>query len=278
MNLQNIPREEKFRNCFVAPPGKVLVVGDYSGQELTIVADRANEKKMIEAFKRGEDVHALTASILYNRPITAKDHPKERYNGKVLNFSLIYGASARTLSENMEIPLNEATQLLRNYFKGYKAIDLFLKGVRARALRDGVIHIDNVVNRKHWHIDTNEYNKLKQFIDKWTINGWEIPPKINSWYWSCKGKIERDAGNYCIQGVAASMTKLATIYLNNWIAEENIHAKIVNTIHDEIVTECDEEYGELVRENLRRCMQEAAAVFCSIPIMVNPKISKRWTH
>ena len=277
-NLQNIPRGERFRSCFIAPPGKVLVTGDYSGQELRIIADRAQEKKMIEAFKNGQDVHALTASILYHKPINAEDHPQERYNGKVLNFSLIYGASAKTLSENMEIPLSEASQLLKNYFRGYKAIDLFLKGVRARALRDGVIKIDNIVGRKHWHIDQAEYDLLKTFINRWKANGWEVPSKINSRFWSCKGKIERDAGNYSVQGVAASMTKLALIYMHKWIKSTNLDIKLVNTIHDEIVVETEECYGELVRENLKRCMEAAGAAFCNIPIICNPKISKVWSH
>lgn len=279
MNLQNIPRGELHRKCFEAEEGNVLVVGDYAGQELRIVADKANEKVMIDTFARGGDVHALTASGLYGRKITSAN-PKERYNGKVFNFATIYGASPKALSENLNISLEEAKRLSKNYLKTYKKIDIFLKSVRAKALKEGIIKIDETIGRKHWHIDQKRFEVLHFFIEKWKANGWKIPPKINSWYWSAKGKIERDAGNYVIQGTAASMTKLAIIYFYNWIVENNLLDKvwIVNTIHDEIVVECKEELGILVQENLKRAMESAGTVFCGVPMICEPKITKMWDH
>lgn len=279
-NLQNIPRGALHRRCFTNQyTDTILVVGDYNGQELRIVADKSCEKAMIDEFVNGGDVHALTASTLYGRKIT-KDNPKERYNGKVFNFATIYGASPKALSENLDIPLEEAKRLSKNYFKGYKKIDLFLKGVRARALKHGVIDIDPVTKRKHWHLYQKQYEELEYFIQKWKANGWEIPPKINSWYWSAKGKIERDAGNYVIQGTAASMTKLALIYFFTWIKTSNLLDKVwlVNVIHDEIVVECKVDLAEEVRSNLKRCMESAGSRFCKVPIIADPKITKVWDH
>lgn len=249
-------------------------------QELRLVADKSGEQSMINEFNNGGDVHSLTASGLYGRKIT-KANPKERYNGKVFNFATIYGASPKALSDNLNIPLEETKVLAKNYFKTYRKIDLFLKGVRARALKTGCILINPITGRKHWHIDQKRYEQLHFFVEKWKANGWKIPPKINRWYWSCKSKIERNAGNYVIQGTAADMTKLALIYFFEWIESNNLfnQVKIVNAIYDEIVIECKKDLSGQVEANLKRCMEESGNIFSkSVPAIAEPKITRVWDH
>lgn len=211
-NLQNIPAINSVgvnvRDVFVASRDSIFVAFDYSQQELRILAALANEEKMIKSFNEGEDIHAFTAAILFNKDIDEVTK-EERQAGKTLNFSIVYGVSAFGLSENLKIGRKEASELIDNYYKKYSQIDAYFEEKK------------------------KEVHALK--VAKTILGRERINHMKSSVQWFMKNAVERELLNFAIQGSAADLMKMAMVKIEKVL--EKHPAKLLLQIHDEFLFE-----------------------------------------
>ncbi|HNX89388.1 MAG TPA: DNA polymerase I [Paludibacteraceae bacterium] len=212
-NLQNIPvRTEKgreIRKAFV-PRNEdyVLVSSDYSQIELRIIASISDETNMIEDFRQGHDIHAATASRVYNVPLA--DVTKEmRRNAKMVNFGIIYGISAFGLAERLNIPRKEAADIIDQYFIKYPAIKKYMENTIASARQKG--YVETLLGRRRYLRDINSANGV------------------------VRGYAERNAINAPIQGSAADIIKIAMINLYRKISDQQLRSRMILQVHDELV-------------------------------------------
>lgn len=216
-NLQNIPiRTElgaQIRKAFIAPRGFKILAADYSQIELRIVASLANDKKMIETFKRGEDIHTTTAAAINN--VAEKDVTKQmRYNAKAVNFGIIYGQGPVGLSQVTGISRSEAMNFIDNYFLTFSSIKVYLEKIKEFAEKNG-------------YVET--YFGRRRYL-----------PEINSSMQPVRAAAERAAINHPIQGTAADLLKLAMIEIHKKLPKISPTSKMILQVHDELVFEVPE--------------------------------------
>jgi DNA polymerase I len=250
-NLQNIPIRTELgrgiRAAFIAEPGHVLLTADYSQIELRLLAHFSHDPLLVEAFRRGDDIHTLTASQVFGVPplMVTPDH---RRQAKVVNFGIVYGLSAFGLSQNLGIETAEAKLFIANYFEKYKAVRAFIDKTLEEARRD---------------------LKVK------TLHGRIRPiPDINSKNFTQRGFAERTAVNTPLQGTAADLIKVAMIRIDAALQEQNLKSRMTLQVHDELVFEVPEKEVEtmqsLVREQMER-VQELA-----VPLLVEMEVGPNW--
>lgn len=283
-NIQQIPREDKYRKCFNVKEGKSLVVADYSQQELRILAEYADEPTMLAEFNRTDvkpDIHSATARIMYDIPEGNPVPKEQRSLAKNTNFLMSYGGGADALARNANIPLNKAKEIIDLYFKKFPGLDKYFKICHEQALRDGYISLDSSVGRISHHPDYKDLLEASEIITKHKKNGSKVHSSVWKTFFTCKGKIERDSQNYRMQSTGASMIKLSGIYFRDWIITEGYsdRVKMVGLFHDEWAVECDTDLSELVSEKLVYYMEKAGKVFCKkVRMSADVKISNYWTH
>ncbi len=250
-NLQNIPiRTElgrEIRAAFTAAPGNVLLAADYSQIELRLLAHFSRDRLLVEAFRKGEDIHTLTASQVFGVPplMVTADH---RRQAKVVNFGIVYGLSAFGLSQNLGIEPGEAKQFINAYFEKYS-------GVRA--------FIDNVLE------ETRREQKVR------TLFGRVRPiPDINSKNANLRGFAERTAVNTPLQGTAADLIKIAMIRVDAAIRERGLQAKMTLQVHDELVFEAPERELEEMRSLVREQMEKAHPL--AVPLVAEIGVGPNW--
>ncbi|MGC8852497.1 MAG: DNA polymerase, partial [Hydrogenobacter sp.] len=242
-NVQNIPRE--LRSVFIAREGKVFVISDFSQIELRIASEYVGDEKMIRAFKEGRDLHRYTASILLGKK-EEEVSKEERQLAKAVNFGLIYGISAKGLSE---------------YAKSY-GIDLSVD--EAQKIRDKFF--EYFVSFKNWHERVKR--ELKEFKESrgYTLLGRKYVAHTFP-----------DAVNYPIQGSGADLLKLSVLMFDAEMKKEGLKAQVVNLVHDEIVVECEEKDAMAVKELLEKAMKHAGKVILKrVPVEVESIIKDRW--
>ncbi|MFN3814279.1 MAG: bifunctional 3'-5' exonuclease/DNA polymerase [Aquificaceae bacterium] len=242
-NVQNIPKN--LRSIFSAREGKVLVISDFSQIELRLACEYVKDSRMIRAFKEGRDMHRYTASVLLNKPEEAITK-EERQLAKAVNFGLIYGISARGLSE---------------YARSY-GIELSLE--EAKDIRDKFFHY--FTSFKGWHERVKR--ELREFKESrgHTLLGRRYVANTFP-----------DAVNYPIQGSGADLLKLSVLMFDAELRREGMDARLINLVHDEIVLECEEEDAHRVRDVLERAMKLAGRLILKeVPVEVESTISKRW--
>ena len=230
-NLQAIPiRTElgrEIRSAFVAEPGFKLVSADYSQVELRILAQVSGEPKLKESFERGEDIHTTTAAeVLGKDPATlTKD---ERNIAKMVNFGIIYGISAFGLSENLEIPRDEAQAYIDAYLARFPHVQDFIQRTIEQAARDGYVT---------------------------TMLGRRRPvPEIRASSRQTRSLGERLAVNSVMQGTAADVIKKAMVAIHDRLRDEGRAAKLVLQVHDELLLEAPEAEVSAVKELVREEM------------------------
>lgn len=250
-NLQNIPiRTElgrEIRAAFTAAPGNVLLAADYSQIELRLLAHFSRDPLLVEAFRKGEDIHTLTASQVFGVPplMVTADH---RRQAKVVNFGIVYGLSAFGLSQNLGIEPGEAKQFINAYFEKYS-------GVRA--------FIDKVLE------ETRREQKVK------TLFGRVRPiPDINSKNANLRGFAERTAVNTPLQGTAADLIKIAMIRIDAAIRERRLQAKMTLQVHDELVFEVPEQELEEMLSLVREQMEKAHPL--AVPLVAELGVGPNW--
>ena len=250
-NLQNIPiRTElgrEIRAAFTAAPGCMLLAADYSQIELRLLAHYSKDPLLVEAFRRGDDIHTLTASQVFGVPplMVTADH---RRQAKVVNFGIVYGLSPFGLSQNLGIETSEAKKYIDAYFEKYA-------GVRA--------FIDRTLE------ETRRAGKVK------TLFGRVRPiPDINSKNFNLRGFAERTAVNTPLQGTAADLIKLAMIRIDAAIRERELQSRMTLQVHDELVFEVPETELDIMRSLVREQMEQVHPLL--VPLVVEIGVGKNW--
>ncbi|MGC2793770.1 MAG: DNA polymerase, partial [Candidatus Sulfotelmatobacter sp.] len=250
-NLQNIPIRTELgrgiRAAFIAEPGHVLLTADYSQIELRLLAHFSRDPLLVEAFRRGDDIHTLTASQVFGVPplMVTPDH---RRQAKVVNFGIVYGLSAFGLSQNLGIETAEAKLFIANYFEKYKGVRAFIDKTLEEARRDLKVR---------------------------TLHGRIRPiPDINSKNFTQRGFAERTAVNTPLQGTAADLIKVAMIRIDTILQERELKSRMTLQVHDELVFEVPEKEVEtmqsLVREHMERVHELA------VPLLVEMEVGPNW--
>ncbi|MCG7572951.1 DNA polymerase I [Phaeobacter sp. CNT1-3] len=253
-NLQNIPvRSEegrRIREAFVAGEGKVLLSLDYSQIELRILAEMAGIDALKQAFKDGHDIHAMTASEMFDVPMSEMT-PEIRRQAKAINFGVIYGISAFGLARNLHIPRGEAQDFITRYFERFPGIRTYMEETKAFA-------------KEHLYVQTLFGRKIHM-------------PEINA-KGPRAGFAQRAAINAPIQGTAADVIRRAMIRMPDAIAD--LPAKMLLQVHDELIFEVDEAAADQVVERAREVMEGAAApaLHMSVPLVVDAGRGANWAE
>jgi DNA polymerase-1 len=252
-NLQNIPvRTElgrSIRAAFVAPPGHVILSADYSQIELRVLADLAADPELVDAFTSGEDVHARTASLIFDKS-RAEVTADERRAAKTINFGVIYGMGDSALAKQLNIPREQAARFIAAYFARYAGIARFMDKT-VEAARQGEAVRTRLGRRR--------------FL-----------PNLHSANRALRLEAERIARNTPIQGTAADILKLAMVDLGRPGSVCGGQAKMVLTVHDELVFEVPEALAERAGAEIRARMESAMKL--AVPLVVDVGWGKSWTE
>jgi len=250
-NLQNIPiRTElgrEIRAAFTAEPGHVILAADYSQIELRLLAHFSKDPLLVEAYRRGDDIHTLTASQVFGVPplMVTPDH---RRQAKVVNFGIVYGLSPFGLSQNLGIETSEAKRFIKAYFEKYSGVRKFIDKTLDEARRE---------------------QKVK------TLFGRVRPiPDINSKNANLRGFAERTAVNTPLQGTAADLIKMAMIRIDTAIIEGGLKSRMTLQVHDELVFEVPEEEIDVMRTLVREQMENVHPL--TLPLLVEIGVGKNW--
>ncbi|WP_298794057.1 DNA polymerase I [uncultured Allomuricauda sp.] len=251
-NLQNIPirteRGRQVRKAFIPrDENYTLLAADYSQIELRIIAALSEEDTMIEAFKNGEDIHASTASRVFNVPIDEVTR-EQRGNAKTVNFGIIYGVSAFGLSNQTDLSRSEAKELIETYYKTYPKLRNYM-GEQVDFARDNG-YVQTVLGRRRYLKDINAGNQV------------------------VRGAAERNAVNAPIQGSAADIIKIAMINIHKKLSEGEYKTKMLLQVHDELVFDAYKPELEEVKALIKTEMENAYTL--AVPLDVEVGMGDNW--
>lgn len=250
-NLQNIPiRSEegrRIRQAFVAPKGYKLIAADYSQIELRIMAHLSQDKGLLTAFSKGEDVHKATAAEVFDVSLDEVTSDQRR-KAKAINFGLIYGMSAFGLAKQINVARHEAQQYIERYFERYPGVLSYMDRIRAQAHEDGFV--ETVFGRRLYLPDINARNKMLQQA------------------------AERTAINAPMQGTAADIIKKAMLAVDKALMASAIDARMIMQVHDELVVEVAEAQVDEVKTMLIEKMMSAANL--DVPLLVEAEVGNNW--
>ncbi len=252
-NLQNIPvRRElgaQIRRMFVAAPGCVLVDADYSQIELRLLAHISGDETMQNAFKSGEDIHAVTASQVFGLPL-AEVTPAQRSSAKAVNFGIVYGISAFSLAQDIKVSPAEARAYIDAYMQKYHGVREYMDRVIAEAKERGYVE---------------------------TLFGRRRPvPELKASNFNTRSFGERVARNMPIQGTAADIIKLAMVNVRRRLRAEGLEARLILQVHDELIAECPEREAERVAALLEEEMERAVTL--SVPLTAEAHSGHSWAE
>ena len=250
-NLQNIPiRTElgsQLRAYFVAKPGCVLVDADYSQIELRILAHITGDEHMQQAFLNGEDIHRSTAAKIYGIP-QSEVTPRLRSSAKAINFGIMYGKGAYSLSKDIGVTVKEADAFLKNYLAAFPSVSGYMDKTIADAKANG--YVSTLFGRRR------------------TL------PELASTNFNVRASGERMARNTPIQGTAADVIKLAMVRVWKRLRDEKMASRLILTVHDELIVEAPEAEAEqaarILREEMEGCVQYA------VPLSTDVHAGKNW--
>lgn len=250
-NLQNIPvRTEpgrEMRKFFCAKDGWLLVDADYSQIELRVLAHISGDENMIEAFKNNDDIHAITASQVFNLPLEMVT-PLMRSRAKAVNFGIVYGIGAFSLGKDIGVSMREASQYIKNYLAHYSGVDDYMKRVVERAKLDG--YVETMFGRRRYL------------------------PELSTGKAMMRAFGERVARNMPIQGTAADIIKIAMVRVDERLKRENMQARLILQVHDELIVEAPEAESEKAAKILQEEMENAVQL--SVPLTADAAIGKTW--
>ncbi|HWG81094.1 MAG TPA: DNA polymerase I, partial [Stellaceae bacterium] len=254
-NLQNIPirNEEgrKIRRAFVAEPGHLLISADYSQIELRLAAEIGDVGPLKEAFRNGDDIHALTASQVFNVPM-AEMTGEIRRRAKAINFGIMYGMSAFGLAQRLQIPQGEAAEYIKAYFQRFPGIRSYMDRVKAECRERG--YVETLFGRRCYIPGIRDTNPAR------------------------RGYAEREAINAPLQGTAADIIKRAMIRIPAALAREGLRTRMLLQVHDELVFEAPEDEAERAAAEIKRVMEGACApvLKLSVPLVVETGAAHNW--
>jgi DNA polymerase-1 len=250
-NLQNIPiRTElgrEIRAAFVAEKGKILLSADYSQIELRIMAHFSKDPVLVQAFRNGEDIHARTAQEVFGVGPMAQT-AEHRRAAKAINFGIIYGLSPFGLAQQLGIEQKEAAKFINAYFTRYRGVKEYLDSILAETRKTGVAK---------------------------TLFGRIRPiPEINSPQMQLRNFAERTALNSPLQGTAADLIKLAMIHIDRRLAKENLEAKMILQVHDELLFEAPTKERARLEKLVKEEMEGVHKL--AVPIVVEIGAGPNW--
>jgi DNA polymerase-1 len=250
-NLQNIPiRTEvgrEIRRAFVAEPGHVLISADYSQIELRVLAHLADEPVLIEAFRQGEDIHARTAVRVFGADSELDTHELRR-RAKIVNFAILYGKTPFTLARDIDVTIEAAKDFIDAYFAEFPKVRAFIDQTLERGRDDGMV--------------TTLFGRRR------------LMPDLNSHNGQSRARAEREAVNMPIQGTAADILKRAMIDLHAAIPTSGLRARMILTVHDELLFEVAREDADAAVGLVREHMEHAAELV--VPLTVDVGIGDNW--
>jgi DNA polymerase-1 len=252
-NLQNIPiRTElgrEIRGAFIAAPGHVLISADYSQIELRVLAHMAGEEALIEAFRSGEDIHERTAQKLFG-PASGLDPHDLRSKSKMVNYAVLYGKTPFTLAKDINVTQEAAQEFIAAYFAGFPRVRAFIDRTLEEARITGIVR--TMFGRRR------------------------LVPNLTSRNFQMRGQAEREAVNMPIQGTAADILKKAMIDLHAELPKRGSKARMILTVHDELLFESPRDEAEAAAAIVRERMEQAASL--SVPLTVDVGIGENWNE
>ena len=250
-NLQNIPTRtelgSKMREMFVAAPGHVLVDADYSQIELRLLAHISGDTAMQQAFLSGEDFHTVTAARVFHVPQDQVTH-QMRSRAKAVNFGIVYGISAFSLSQDIGVTVQEAKEYMDRYFATYTGVKQYMTDVVDKAREQG--YVETLWHRRR------------------------ALPELKSSNFNMRSFGERVALNMPIQGTAADIIKLAMVRVHSRLAREGLETRLIMQVHDELIVERPEEEAPRVEALLQQEMQGVAEL--SVPLLAEAHTGRNW--
>ncbi|MEQ3696392.1 MAG: DNA polymerase I [Pseudomonadales bacterium] len=250
-NLQNIPirtaEGRRIRQAFVAPPGYVMLAADYSQVELRIMAHLSGDKGLIAAFSAGEDIHRATAAEVFGL-LPMEVDAESRRKAKAINFGLIYGMGAFGLAKQINVGRKDAQAYIERYFERYPGVADYMERIRAQAADQG--YVETLYGRRLYLPDINSTNGMR------------------------RQAAERTAINAPMQGTAADIIKRAMIAVDKWLVADDVDARVVMQVHDELVLEVKEEQAQQVAISLCKIMSQAADL--DVPLVADYGIGMNW--
>jgi DNA polymerase-1 len=251
-NLQNIPirteRGKEIRKAFV-PHSKEFTIlsADYSQIELRIMASFSKDQTMIEAFRKGIDIHTSTASKVFKVPLTEVNSDMRR-KAKTINFGIIYGISAFGLGARLNITRKEAAEIIEAYFEQFPAVKKYMDDSIRKARE--CEYAETLLGRRRYLRDINSRNMTD------------------------RGFAERNAINAPIQGTAADMIKLAMIRIHDWLTKEKLQSKMILQVHDELVFDAHKEEVEVLQKQVEEIMTNALPL--DVPMEIGLGTGNNW--
>ena len=250
-NLQNIPTRtelgSEIRRLFIAGDGNVLVDADYSQIELRLLAHMAGDEAMQQAFLSGADFHTVTAAKVFHVPESEVTH-QMRSRAKAVNFGIVYGMSAFSLSQDIHVTVAEAKDYMERYFATYPGVKQYMTDIVEKAKEQG--YVETLYHRRRALPELKSSNFIQRSFG------------------------ERVALNMPIQGTAADIMKLAMLRVYDRLRRENLQARLIMQVHDELIVECPEAEQEAVEKLLRQEMEQVAAL--AVPLTAEAHSGKNW--
>jgi len=247
------------------------------------LANKSQDKDLIYFYEQDlGDMHSYIASKIFPElnHLSLKriktHHKEERQIAKVSGFTLNYGGTAYTMNARQGIPMEKAEYVEKAYFEAFPGLKNYYDRCELETLKNGYITVDNVLGSKFYIAG---FDKFSELHDKFKAK--KLNKEERSYYYRWKGTIRRNSLNYPIQGSSANITKIAVIYLYDWILEHNYQniVKLVNIIHDEILIECPENISQIIASKVKEFMEKAGQIYCkTVPLKAEPEISKFWNH
>lgn len=250
-NLQNIPirtaEGRRIRQAFVAPEGTTLLAADYSQIELRIMAHLSDDERLLQAFAQGEDIHRATAAEVFDCALDQVS-TEQRRAAKAINFGLMYGMSGWGLGRQLDIGRKEADQYIERYFERYPGVRRYMDETRKLARERG--YVETLSGRRLWLEEIRARNPQR------------------------RQAAERAAINAPMQGTAADIIKRAMIEVDRWIQGEQVPARLIMQVHDELVLEVDTKALDSVRSGVIDRMTAAAEL--KVPLLVEAGVGNDW--
>lgn len=251
-NLQNIPiRSEEgrlIRTAFIAPPGSVIMAADYSQIELRIMAHLSQDKNLLKAFANGWDIHAATASEIFQTPLDEVTS-EQRRRAKAVNFGLIYGMSAFGLAKQLGVERQDAQHYIDTYFHRYPQVLEYMERTRKQAHQQG--YVETMFGRRLYLPEINARNMMRQKA------------------------AERTAINAPMQGTAADIIKKTMLAIAQWQnSQKNPPARMIMQVHDELVFEVQNEAIEFCTNMIHTIMEHTVEL--SVPLLVSIGTGTNW--
>jgi DNA polymerase-1 len=250
-NLQNIPIKtalgREIRAAFIAEPDHVLISADYSQIELRVLAHLAGDETLIDAFRRGDDIHDQTAAKVFGAD-SALDTHQQRATAKMINYALLYGKTAFTLAKDIGTTPQAAQQIIDAYFAGFPRVRAFIDKTLADARTSGVV--------------------------KTMFGRRRLTPELNSRDFQRRSAAEREAVNMPIQGTAADILKKAMIDLHRELTASGSRTRMILTVHDELLFEAPREEAERAAAMVKERMESAVAL--AVPLTVDVGVGENW--